>query len=128
MGYVGEYQREFESLGFLSACYYCGQVAETVDHVPPKTLRDRMTSEGIAFKAVEVAACKECNSALGPRPLLTLPARKDFVKAWIRRRYRRYLAIAHWPDDDLAELGPNLSGYVRASIVKRAIIKDRLAW
>lgn len=55
-----------------------------------------------------VSACRECNCLLGSRPLMTLTARREFLKARYRKRYARALEAPIWTAEELAELGPGL--------------------
>lgn len=122
------YAAIYETLGELSCCYYCGHIASTVDHVPPKTARDRLLSQGLRFNAVELPACQECNSALGNQALWTQTERKAYVKAWLRKRYRKVLTMPPWTEQEISELGERLQDYIRASLAHQADLRRRLSW
>lgn len=111
-------------------CYYCGLPADTVDHIPPKTIRERLRDIGMEnrYPCHEVQACHECNSALGGRPIFTLPERKRFVKAWLRRRYARVLATPPWTDSELKEIGYTLRTMILSRALMAEIIRARIAW
>jgi len=119
-----------ESKGNPDPCYYCGLPASTVDHVPPKVMRQRIEELGLKarYEYHEVKACHECNSALGARAILTLPERKRFMKAWLRRRYRRLLRIPAWSDSEIAQLGYTLRTSVLSHILASEVIKARIGW
>ena len=58
----------------------------------------------------------------------TVAARKKWIKVWLRKRYRKYLLLPEWTDDELMGLGANLRGYVRAGIKRQRILRGRLRW
>ncbi len=109
-------------------CTYCGDIADSIDHDPPTSTRRRLRDIGLdhEYAFVEVRCCRECNSALGDDGGWTVRERKRFIKRWLMRRYGRLLSMPDWQDDELLELGPNLSTYVACGIVKKQIIERRL--
>lgn len=114
----------------LRPCYYCGLVANTIDHVPPLVARPHIAALGLKgrYPFVTVPACHECNSGLGARALWTIPARKRWVKQWLTKRYRKYLNLPAWDDGELSRLGLNLRGHVLAGLEKQRVIRERLRW
>lgn len=65
----------------VKVCIYCGMSADSIDHVPPRHLRAQLAEiELLALGTKEVDACRECNSALGRRPLLTITERRRYIK------------------------------------------------
>lgn len=111
-------------------CYYCGQLATTIDHVPPQSARIELHSLGLTtkFPFFEVGACKECNSALGARGIWTLAGRKRYIKAFLQKKYKKYLRIPDWDEAALKELGDTLRDYTLSSIIIRNVIRNRLRW
>ena len=114
----------------LPACYYCGLIADTVDHVTPRHVLDRREALGrMALpRVLTVPACRECNSAIGARIFPTLADRKRFVKDWLRRRHAALLRVPDWTEAELADLGPQMERYVRTGVRHRDIVRSRLAW
>lgn len=74
-------------------CTYCGEDANTIDHVPPTMLWSTVIGD---YPHVEVPACLSCNSALGARRLMTVEARKAWISAWLPKHYAKYLSIPNW--------------------------------
>lgn len=110
-------------------CYYCGVIADTKDHVPPLSVRSRLITLGIdRWTFVEVPACRECNNALGARSLFTLTERKRYMKAWLLRRYKRYLNLPEWTDAELGRMGPTLQSHVLQQIIIADVTRKRLAF
>lgn len=120
--------KEAESV-YVSPCAYCGMPADSVDHIPPRHMRVQLSElELQAMIVMEVPACRECNSALGAKPLLTVGARREWVKSWLSRHYAKYLRIPEWREEDLAALGQSLQGMVRRNIAIRDTVRDRIRW
>ena len=113
---------------FIEPCVYCGQPADSIDHIPPRSLRSFLPEIGLVAKEQEVHACRECNCVLGARPILTIGERRAFVKLWLKKRYRKYLHIPSWTQTDLAELSPTLRKYVERGLTMQYFIKQRLQW
>jgi hypothetical protein len=105
-------------------CVYCGETADTVDHLLPKPW-----TGGTARKYVPVVpACRECNSTLGAIFLPDVQERRTEVHRRYRRKYRRALSMVVLHDDALDDFGPN----IRLTVVRlheehyRAL--RRLSW
>jgi len=97
-------------------CYYCGDMASVIDHVPAIAVaysygRDYFDQKNIPL--ITVSACRECNGILGSRPINTLNKRVKFVYETLIKRYERYLRMVDWPEDELNELNGWLKDYVQ---------------
>lgn len=113
----------------LQPCVYCGLPADSVDHIPPRHMRAQLPE--IELQSIiwhEVPACRECNSALGARPLLTLSERRDYAKGHISRKYKKYLALPDRTPAELEEYGPNLRGLILSNMAIKETAKARLRW
>ena len=114
---------------YVSPCVYCGMPADSVDHVPPRYMRAQLSQlELKAMTVIEVPACRECNCALGARPLLTVGHRRAWIKEWLKKRYRTYLNIPNWTEEELAEFGIGLRGKVRRGMAIRDNVRNRIQW
>jgi NMD protein affecting ribosome stability and mRNA decay len=109
-------------------CMYCGVPAGTVDHIPPKSIRDFLLSQGLydRYPNVEVDACHECNCLLGARPLWTIVVRKRFIKQALRRRYKRILSMPDWTDAELGRMSPTMQATIQARIDIREWVNRRI--
>lgn len=109
-------------------CDYCGLLADTVDHVPPLSVRPALIELKLAprYHFVEVRSCRECNTALGARPLWTISQRKQFLIKWITRRYDQYLQIPNWTEGELAKLSETLQDCVLDDLAVRDLTRHRL--
>jgi 5-methylcytosine-specific restriction endonuclease McrA len=109
-------------------CVYCGQIGDTIDHVPPTSARNKLRWLGLlhTVEQVEVRACRECNSALSDQGYWTVRERKRYIKGWLQRRYARFLNIPEWTPDELLELGRGLQDMVVGGIHMQNRIIRRL--
>ena len=120
--------------GIEGVCTYCGQIADSVDHVVPKHLLERAgeleldLSKIMRMRSWQVPACRECNSMLGGKLFATLRERRESAHKSIRRKYASYLRVPSWSEEELSEMGPRASDEIRAALVVRDWIRGRLAW
>lgn len=114
---------------YLTPCIYCGMPCDSTDHIPPRHLRDQLVGlDLVALGEKEVPACRECNSALGRRPLITVLERRGYVKNFLRRKYASYLRIPNWTEEELETFGHDLQGMIRRNLALRDEVRKRLAW
>lgn len=96
----------------MPRCAYCGDPADTLDHVVPRSYDD--TASFGRDKCVP--ACATCNTMLGNVFFHTVGERAAYLVRGYRWRYRKVLRSVAWDDDELAELGYALRKSVTASI------------
>lgn len=114
----------------IEPCIYCGCPADSIDHVPPQSVRMVLAELNLfdRFEFVEVPACRECNCALGAKSLFTIKERKAYMKDWIAHRYRKYLALPEWTETQKAQLGEGLHSFVMAGEIIAELARKRLRW
>lgn len=113
----------------LEPCTYCGLTADSVDHIPPRHMRRQLVELELAHVyEKEVPACRDCNSVLGSRPILTITGRRRYIKDQLRRRYRRYLSLPDRTDEEMQEFGYGLRGLILRSLAIRDLTISRLSW
>ena len=111
-------------------CVYCGDIADTKDHIPSISWAyalgyDNMVKEGAEF--IKVSCCKTCNSVIGDRNLPTLSARKAFISEYWKKKGEKY-KIPTWTIDELNELGKTLKSSVKDRSDSYEFIKRRIVW
>lgn len=120
-----------------TACYYCGAVAETIDHVVPQiVLQTAALSNDEAVtkylhrrhRVMTVPACRECNGLAGAKFFDTLEERRQHVKNALRRRYRRLLESPDWGDTELMDLDAPLRGLILNTLEVRRLVRLRVAY
>lgn len=115
----------------MLVCYYCGAPADTVDHTIPRHFLERIDDPRKAFPGIrhlEVPACRECNSTLSGQLFHTLSARRECIRKHLRKKYRSYLAIPHWTEEELAEVSPELASMVRAGLETQRWVVARVRY
>lgn len=108
-----KYSRHYTTEGYY--CFYCGDPAEGLDHVPPISMIDTMPYEKRKkdrIPAVTVACCSECNSALSSRRLSTVDDRLMFLESYYDAKFKKQNAM--WSEEEISELGFSLQKTVRA--------------
>lgn len=122
---------EFESIGDLTVCFYCGQPCDSVDHVTPRATLKMMGGEienPVTSRYETVDACRECNCALGDGLYTTLSDRKRAAKEYLRRKYKKYLSMPDWSDSELDELGYTLRSHIKRNMAIKKLTRMRLDW
>ena len=120
--------------GMSELCYYCGCMADTVDHVVPRHLLASAGAIGLDLSKVmrirlwTVAACRECNILIGGAVFRTLPERVAYLKTKLRKRYAKWLNLPRWTEREIAELGPSAQADVRAALRVQESARERIAW
>jgi len=110
-------------------CIYCGQPADTLDHVPPLNRIDDYESLGLAQEQYVLApACRSCNSTAKDNLEDGILQRIEAVKDRIAKNLRKYLQRVEWDEEELAELGPNILSAVKANNIKTELAISRLEY
>ena len=111
-------------------CTYCGVPADTFDHVPPVTVAYELTREWLdknGYGLWLVPACRQCNTRLGAKRVLTVEHRAKAIWNRLHRDLEK-VRSAEWTMEELMELGPRLGAYVRAGADQVLLLKHRIAW
>jgi len=116
----------------VESCYYCGLVADTVDHVVPQAYLRSLramnpTALGSINRTMRVPACRECNSTLGAKEL-TLLARRRFIAHRLLRKYKTVLQTPTWTERELAELSERMQWYVIEGLHLKTLVLARIKW
>lgn len=105
-------------------CTYCGDYADSLDHVTPKTLKaDKSKS-----KENVVPCCMNCNVLLNDVPIFTIPDRAAFLYEKIKRKYRKKLVFKNWPKDELDEVSEEMVRLVKSACAERDNLNLRLKY
>lgn len=122
--------------GSKNVCYYCGQQADSVDHVVPQdVLRMLAALSDIAItravlrkRALRVWACRECNSLASCSIQDSLQGRRQFVKDKLKKKYRKILELPKWEPEELEDMGYVLRKYIEHAADIKALIEQRINW
>ena len=117
----------YDRVGSLDdPCVYCGAPSTSYDHVPPLHYAERVIDDCQSFR--KYPACVECNTALNGLVLLTLKERRKRVKEYLRKKYRSFLSMPAWSEDELAELEPKFADEIRRASRFAELIKSRVSF
>jgi len=114
-----------------ATCCYCGDRAETLDHIPPL---DVVYHKGLDYfeirgiQLVTVSACKNCNSILGSKAIYTVQHRVLELYKVMLKKHEKLLKMPDWSEKDLYELKGNLRRMVRNHVKAKKFLERRLAF
>lgn len=124
---------EAPSLGWAAyaclviTCTYCGEPADTLDHVVPRSYLPPGVSVVTYNRKYVVPACAECNCCLSNKAYHTVGSRAGYLAKRYARRYRAELLQVPWTDDELSELDMRLRQYVRTHLNMKTVALERIA-
>ena len=106
------YTRHYIEEGYI--CIYCNSPADTLDHVPPLSWiepfgLETFRSSGIPLSTVP--CCRECNSLLGDRKLLTVQDRLEYLE---KKYHSLFDKLVRWSDEEIEEMGESFQKSIRA--------------
>lgn len=104
-------------------CIYCGELADTEDHVPPQSIAENMTLD---MEHILVPSCNECNSTLNKLYLLKIDERAAHLKTRYAKKYRKYNRVVSWDKSEIDELDGSLRTFIRGSQYEYERLRDRL--
>jgi hypothetical protein len=106
---------------------YCGQPADTLDHVPPVSrISDYEALRLDRERYFLVRSCADCNVVLGNSLQETILQRAEYLKDRLEQKHRNKLKAQEWDEEELQELGPRLRSSVRAQIRTATRIRARI--
>jgi hypothetical protein len=111
--------------------YYCGEPADSIDHVIPRNALARIAvvdPYDIHNRVLVVDSCRECNCLIGGKWFDSLQERKDYLKTKLRKRYQKFIDLPDWTDHELSVLGYALADLIRKGMARKRKVKQRLSW
>lgn len=95
------------------ACIYCGDTTQrTRDHIISVAWRGYKRCYEVGDV---VPSCRECNLLLGDIPLHCISSRADYISAKLEEKYRRFLKIPHWSEEELKEMTSQFQFSIKAA-------------
>ena len=121
------YRRHLHDRVRLDDCFYCGEPAQSLDHVPPLAwVEHKEVAEwkrrGIPL--VLVRSCVDCNKRLGDRPFFTTQERCAFLNDRLTAQFERDSLL--WSEDEIAEMGHAMQLMIRAKMFEANSLIKRL--
>lgn len=113
------------------SCAFCGERAHRWKSLVPPTMLRRLASVasrdgGGDVWAWLVPCCEECDGVLGHDPYRSPEAMREHVWDVLRRRNAEVIDMED--HDDLDEFGPGLRRYLEASLARRDVARERIAY
>ena len=106
------YSRHFITEGYK--CFYCGETAQCLDHVPPLSMLDSlpkgyMKKNNIPYSLV--TSCYQCNAALGDKRFVNVQERLLYLESFYDAFFKKQKG--KWDKEELSEMGENLKKYIQ---------------
>lgn len=116
--------------GLKGICTYCGDIAQTVDHVIPVSFFDGkiVRSASVKNKGVRTYACSDCNCMLSNKYFESFRERCKYVNQGIERRFKKVLNMPVWTDEEFKELGKNMRSRLAEKLNLKALVLERIRW
>lgn len=109
-------------------CEYCGLPADTVDHVKPVAYTNAIEHLAKISNTKLVYCCRECNSIAGSRVFQSLAAKRAYIQQRLRQKYKKYLKMPNWSEDELSEMGSEMRRYIEQGQAMKGIVARRVRW
>lgn len=115
----------------IKKCYYCGDDAETKDHIIPISYYYSGKREGRHLTAKYgkenlIDCCKECNSLASNKVFNNVEAKKEYIQDKIWNKYKKIINMPEWTDEELNELEGYLRKSIKIKILARRWILNRV--
>lgn len=113
------YSRKFSRATW---CIYCGDTADTMDHVFPISIAAAINWQAIGPKQkarvfdpilVKIPCCMHCNILAGDYNPSSIRDKRRFIQAKLRKNAK---VMRMWADDELEQLSPAFRGYVENAV------------
>lgn len=121
--YGGRYSRHYSS---RPGCFYCGDMASTIDHCPPLSfceVKDKKWFDDNNVKFYTVACCSECNQKLSNKILLTLKERAEFILTFLEKKTDE---LVMWTEDEIMEMSKVFERAIRARKKQHDVLYERV--
>jgi hypothetical protein len=100
-------------------CIYCGDIATTDEHFPPKSA----TNKGLILPA-----CIECNMIAGTECAFDFDKRCNYVIKKLKEKYKEIIKANNWTIEELINLDDELIIGTIKWIRQKKKIHERIAW
>lgn len=112
-------------------CFYCGDPADTIDHVPPISIVMEELSLNDENDLFLVPACRQCNAVLSNKRIFSLYDRIQYVNDYLYKKYRREInTYLNWKesDNEFKDMGFSLKEMIRNSMCIGRAVKKRIEY
>lgn len=109
-------------------CFYCGDSASGMDHVPPLSRVDDYRAFKLRHEFfIKVPCCQECNSLLSDSLQIHIIDRVCYAHDLLEKKYKKHLKCRVWTKQalDYAQFRGKLKSYILASESLRKYAAER---
>ena len=117
------YEKHFSSRG---GCFYCGELAGTVDHCPPISFCDAKDQKWFKEKNIKfykVSCCLDCNKKLGAKQLFTLFDRANYILNKLETSTNK---VVNWSQDEMQEMSAMFEKMIQAKQDRNKTLFERV--
>jgi len=119
-----KYTKALFNTGDIQICSYCGEPADTKDHVFPIRWADNQ-EEG---HMIIVPACRSCNSMAGHKKFTDIYEKVKWLHEHIKSKYESILHMPDWSEEELKEISFELRQQIEQQLKLRDRIWARVYW
>lgn len=117
--------------GDIEKCFYCGEDADTKDHIIPVSFYYSGKRKGRHLTAEYgkenlIASCRECNSIAGNKVFDDVYEKKDFIQQRLKFKYKKVINLPFWSEEEIKEMGSSLRKDIRIEQLARKWILNRI--
>jgi hypothetical protein len=111
-------------------CIYCGERADTLDHVFPLAFLTTMDRYNRSVKGIGVTVdcCRDCNNRLSMSMFYSFQDRLDCARERITKKNGKLIRLPHWEDVEIKKLHGGLRKLVKNRNTQREVVMQRLDW
>lgn len=117
-------------IGMPYVCAYCGEPANTLDHVIPWSfLEFRERKHAGKAPGLRVWSCSGCNGILGSKMFPSFLDRCSHVSCRLRKKYAKVIDTANcWDESEINQMDGNLKKYIKNSLNLGKIMRQKAEW
>jgi len=119
-----KYTKALFNTGDVQICSYCGDIADTKDHVFPLRWADNQEKG----QMIIVPACLSCNTMAGSRKFSDIYEKLVWLHERIKRKHKAVLHMPDWTQEELQEVSPEMQEYIQGQLNLRERILERVVW
>lgn len=116
----------------LKKCFYCGETADTIDHVVPisyyypgkRNNGLHLTPEYDEENLVD--CCRECNCLASNKVFDSALKKKEHVQEQLIKKYKKIINMPFWSEEEISQMGYVLKKEIKIQQLARKWILNRV--
>jgi len=125
--YRYKYSELYNIEGLSDNCIYCGEYADTKDHVIPVLFMKLLIEAGdTETRSTIVPCCLECNCIASSRVFSSLYEKFKYIRSGLRLKYEKMTGV--WSHEELKSMGRSIRKNYELDtyILKKSRLKERI--